>query len=501
MHDLNVDQKKSSIRFLVNNELVEVNNVEPTTSVLNYLRENMALTGTKEGCAEGDCGACTVVIAELNSGEVNFKAVNACIQFLPTMDGKALYTVESLRAEDGALHPVQQSMVDFHGSQCGFCTPGFIMSLWSLYVQHLRSNTIPEDAEIRSALTGNLCRCTGYRPILEAAANMFKQPSVFFDRDALQQKLIDIQSSSSLCYDYLDQCFFAPKTLQELAKLKAEKPGATILAGGTDIGIWVNKQFREVNPIVYLGQIEELKKITVTEEGIRIGAGVSLTDSYKAISEHYPEMNQLWERFASLPIRNIGTLGGNIANGSPIGDSMPALIVLGSKVQLRGLDNSREILLEDLYVDYMKKAMNEDEIVESVLIPLPSKSLKFRCYKLSKRHDSDISSVFAAFALTMTFDNVEMIKIAYGGMAATPKRASHTEQLIESSGWNDKTIQQAMQMLARDYTPLSDMRASDHNRTLSARNLLYRFYLETHPHNPMSQDEIDVFSISAEVSA
>ncbi len=498
MHDSDVDEQNGSIHFLLNGEFIGVNNVEPTTSVLNYLREHRALTGTKEGCAEGDCGACTVVIAELLNGQVTIKAVNACIQFLPTLDGKAVFTVEYLRGMNGALHPVQQSMVDFHGSQCGFCTPGFVMSLWSLYVQHQQAETTPEDAETRSALTGNLCRCTGYRPILEAASNMFKLPLVKFDMLGLRQNLMELQTESSLCYEYMDQWFFAPKTLEELIQLRAEEPDATLLSGGTDVGLWVNKQFRDINPVVYIGQVEELKKIDLTEEGIRIGAGASLTDSYKAVSQLYPEMDQLWERFASLPIRNIGTLGGNIANGSPIGDTMPALIVLGAKVKLCSEGNRREILLEDLYVDYMKKSMNENEIVESILIPSPSEGLQFRCYKLSKRRDSDISSVFAAFALTLNGEKVDKVKIAYGGMAATPKRATRTEQLIAKLGWNEKSLQQAMEMLTQDYTPMTDMRASANNRSVSAKNLLYRFYLETRPHNPMSQDSVSVFDVSLE---
>ncbi len=500
MHNSDVDQHNGSIHFLLNDEPISVNNVEPTTSVLNYLRDHRTLTGTKEGCAEGDCGACTVVVAELLNQQVTLKAVNACIQFLPTLDGKAVFTVEYLRRENGTLHPVQQSMVDYHGSQCGFCTPGFIMSLWSLYVQHQQLKSIPEEAEIRSALTGNLCRCTGYRPILEAASKMFELPQVNFDMGGLRQQLMALQKESSLCYEYMDQWFFAPKTLEELVQLRAEKPDATLLSGGTDVGLWVNKQFRDINPVVYIGQVDELKKIDVTEEGLQIGAGASLTDSYKAVSRLYPEMDQMWERFASQPIRNIGTLGGNIANGSPIGDSMPALIVLGTKVTLSSEGKDREMLLEDLYIDYMKKSMGEDEIVKSILIPNPSESLQFRCYKLSKRHDSDISSVFAAFALTIDVAKVESIKIAYGGMAATPKRAARTEQLIEKLGWDEKSVEGAMEMLAQDYTPMSDMRASADNRLISAKNLLYRFYLETRHQNPMTLDSVSVFDVSLEAN-
>ncbi len=490
-----VDQISGSIRFLLNNQLVEVDNVEPTTSVLSYLRNHKTLTGTKEGCAEGDCGACTVVIAELIDKQVHLKTVNACIQFLPTLDGKAIYTVEYLAGTNKTLHPVQQSMVNYHGSQCGFCTPGFVMSLWCLYVQHQKSETKPSDSQIRSALSGNLCRCTGYRPILEAASQMFELPSVSFNLDDLREKLIAIRAANSLVYKYMDSCFYAPKTLGELTRLRLENPDATILSGGTDIGLWVNKQFRDINPIVYIGAVSELKKIEIDNKGIRIGAGANLTSVYSAISRIYPEMDQMWERFASLPIRNIGTLGGNIANGSPIGDSMPALIVLGSMVRLCSLDNKRQILLENLYLDYMKNSMNQDEIVESIFIPLPLKNTKFRCYKLSKRYDSDISSVFAAFSLSMDGDKVDSVRVAYGGMAAIPKRATHTELLIKKLGWNDKSVQQAMEMLSQDYSPMTDMRASENYRSMAARNLLYRFYLESRSKKPMPHETLSVFGV------
>ena len=488
----------NTIQFLLNGKKVSISDADPTQSVLYYLRENKKLMGTKEGCAEGDCGACTVVIGELVDDKPELKTVNACIQFLPTLDGKALFTVENLRQKDGSLHPVQQSMVDHNGSQCGFCTPGFIMSLWNVYNQHqgTANNTKPDQSEIRSALTGNLCRCTGYRPILEAAQKMFDLPTVEFDAETLREALSEIQRDDSLAYDYKDNKFFAPKNIQQLAELKAQHPEATILAGGTDVGLWVNKQFRELNPIIYIGEVAELKQITTNDGKLRIGAGASLTNAYKAISQHYPEMDEMWERFASRPIRNVGTLGGNVANGSPIGDSMPALISLGAEVVLRSTKGSRTMLLEDLYLDYMKKDMHSDEVVEAIDLPLPVAGRVFRCYKLSKRYDSDISAVFAAFSIVLKNDIVESCLITYGGMAATPKRATLCEQSLIGQTWDEATVNNTMKIMEKDYAPMSDGRASDANRMKSAANLFYRFYLETRSENPLSNESLNVFANS-----
>ena len=488
------NKQSNIIQFLLNGEQVTIDSTEPTQSVLSYLREDQQLTGTKEGCAEGDCGACTVVIAELCGEQLELKAVNACIQFVPTLAGKAVFTVEYLRRQNnGVLHPVQQAMVDHHGSQCGFCTPGFIMSLWNVYNQHQPANTQPHRSEVRSALTGNLCRCTGYKPILQAADAMFEQPTVPFNRDTVRDELLAIQQDSSSIYDHADGQFYTPRTTDELVQLRADHPQATILAGGTDVGLWVNKQFRELNPIIYLGDIAELKTISNNGQYLQIGAGATLTKAYQAFHEHYPQMDQMWERFASQPIRNIGTLGGNIANGSPIGDSMPALIVLGTRVLLRSVRGQREMLLEDLYLDYMKKDMQADEIVELIKIPLPVAGQQFRCYKLSKRHDSDISAVFTGMAITLQGDIVESVKIAFGGMAATPKRAAQCEQALQGQVWNEATVQNGMLQLKSDYSPLTDMRASDKNRMQSAMNLLYRFYLETRPTDPLTAEMVDVF--------
>jgi xanthine dehydrogenase small subunit len=485
-----------SIHFVLNGEVRVLRDINPTKIVLNFLREDLGKTGTKEGCAEGDCGACTVVIGELNGDQLELKAVNACLQFVPTLDGKALFTVEYLRQPDGSLHPVQAAMVGSHGSQCGFCTPGFVMSLWSLYLEHLRLGTRPTQSQIRTALSGNLCRCTGYRPILEAGEKMFDLPKVAFDRQALCATLKSLRRRESLVYACPDERFYAPRSLAELTRLRAATPHATILAGGTDVGVWVTKQFRSLGDIIFIGQVAELK--VIREEGgvLYIGAGVSLSDSYAKLAKHYPQLTGIWERFASVPIRNAGTLGGNVANGSPIGDSMPGLIALGARVVLCNSERSRVLPMEDLYIAYMQTAMQPDEVVEAVAVPLPSPSLQFRTYKVSKRYDSDISAVCAAFAIKIHGGKIAEARVAFGGMAATPRRASHTEAALEGQPWTEVTLHGASAALVTDYTPLTDMRASAEYRMKVAQNLLERFYLETRPGNPLPAASVSVFAIA-----
>ena len=487
-----------SIHFVLNGEVTAIRHIAPTRTVLNFLREDLGKPGTKEGCAEGDCGTCTVVIGELHGDRLAMKTVNACLQFVPTLDGKALFTVENLRQPDGTLHPVQEAMVACHGSQCGFCTPGFVMSLWALYLEHVQQETRPTPAQIRTALSGNLCRCTGYRPILEAGGKMFDLPTVAFDSAALCETLKSLRRSESLVYAYEGQHFYAPQTLAELTRLRAANPHATLLAGGTDVGVWVTKQLRPLGDIVCIGQVAELKEIRAEAGVLRLGAGVSLTDGYAALVKYYPQLTEIWERFASVPIRNAGTLGGNVANGSPIGDAMPGLIALGARVVLCNSERTRVLPLEDLYVAYMQKAMQPDEVVEALEVPWPSPSLQFRTYKVSKRYDSDISAVCAAFALEVDGGTIVEARVAFGGMAATPKRASHTEAALVGKPWNEMTLRAARAALATDYTPLTDMRASAAYRMQVARNLLERFYLETRPDNPLPAASVSVFATAQE---
>ncbi|QNM94812.1 xanthine dehydrogenase small subunit [Chitinimonas koreensis] len=472
-----------AIRFLLDGEVVRVDDVPPTFTLLNFLRERLCRTGTKEGCAEGDCGACTVVLAEPREGRLHYRAVNACIQFMPTLDGKALFTVESLRGRDGRLHPAQQAMVDCHGSQCGFCTPGFVMSLFALH----QTEAAPDRERVCDALSGNLCRCTGYRPILDAAQKMYQYPqqaeaacpALAGSEAAVLAQLETIRRSDTLTVEHAEGRFMAPATLADFAALRLQYPAARILAGGTDVGLWVTKQFRALPELLYIGNVAELQRAAVVDGAVEIGAAVNLEDAFAALLEHHPELTELYRRFASRPIRNAGTLCGNIANGSPIGDSMPALIALGATVLLRRGETVRELALEDLYLAYQKNAMVEGEFVQAVRVPLPRPEVAFRAYKIAKRYDQDISAVFAGLALELDQGVVRAARLAFGGMAATPKRAAKAEAALIGKPWDQAAVAAAQAALAEDFTPLSDMRASAGYRMRVAQNLLQRLLLDT----------------------
>jgi xanthine dehydrogenase small subunit len=482
------------IRYFYRGAVHTVADASATRTILQHVREQHHCTGTKEGCAEGDCGACTVVIGELKGDRVELKAVNSCIQFVPTLDGKALFTVEDLKQQDDALHPVQQAMVECHGSQCGFCTPGFVMSLWGLYLKQEGKDTPPARKEIDDTLSGNLCRCTGYRPIVQAAERMLELPKVAFDRAALAGALRTIQRKDALSYSVDGQTFHTPQTLAQLIALRAENPKAIILSGSTDVGLWVTKQMRDLGDIIYVNQVAELRQIGERDGKLEIGAAVTLNDAYATLAVHYPELKELWQRFASLPIRNAGTLVGNVANGSPIGDSAPWMIAVGSEVVLRGKDGQRVLPLEAFYLDYQKKDLRPEEFVEAVRVPLPVPALRLRTYKLAKRFDQDISAVCAAFAVHLDGKTVREVRIAFGGMAATSRRAPLAEAALRGQEWNEAALQAAMQALAQDYKPLSDMRASSEYRMKSAQNLLRRFWLETRPDAPLPAGAVNAFA-------
>ena len=493
----------NKIHFVLDDEVITVEDIDPTRTILQYLREDLRYTGTKEGCAEGDCGACTVVLGELTADDsLTLRAVNSCIQFLPTLDGKQLYTVESLSGLDDPLHPVQKAMVDCHGSQCGFCTPGFVMSLFALY----KSKQNPARKDIDDALAGNLCRCTGYRPIVDAAKKMYTYQvasarwiDLPFEHDAkrssekqtIVNRLKSLRRSSNLEITYNGVRFFAPNSMQALTQLAGTYPEAHFLAGGTDVGLWVTKQLRELDSIIYVGNVDELKKIAVTKDRIEIGAAVTLTDAMPVLMEHYPDLEELFIRFASPPIRNAGTLGGNIANGSPIGDSMPALMTLGTTIVLRDAHSSREVDLNQFYIDYQKNDRRPGEVLERIHVPLPKPNAHIRSYKISKRFDQDISAVCGAYCMQLDEGRVASIKISYGGVAAIPKRAAICEQVLLKKPWNETSVQTAMASLDQDFQPISDMRASSEYRRIIARNLLYKFYLET---SGFDQQQIRVYN-------
>ncbi|MDH4125123.1 MAG: xanthine dehydrogenase small subunit [Gammaproteobacteria bacterium] len=466
----------STVKFVLDGEVIELANVDPTRTVLQLLREDLRRTGTKEGCAEGDCGACTVVIAELNrdSDGLQLKAINSCIQFVPTLHGRQLITVESLQRKNAGLHPVQQALVDCHGSQCGFCTPGFAMSLFALY----KSNPRPSRTEIDDALAGNLCRCTGYRPIIAAANAMYELPPAASE-PLHAATLAQLEVSDSLHIEHGARNFFAPTTREELAALLAKYPRATLLAGGTDVGLWVTKQHRVLDTVIYTARVAGLQQIAVSRTHIEIGAAVSLAAAMEAIVAHYPALDDLFRRFASPPIRNAGTLGGNIANGSPIGDSMPALMVAGTTLTLMSAAGEREIALEDFYLDYQVKDLKAGEFLAQIRIPLPEKNVVLHSHKLSKRFDQDISAVCSAYRLQLDAGRVASFAMACGGMAATIRRARHCEAALNGQPWTAASIDKAMLALAEDFAPISDMRSSAAYRLRAAQNMLRRFFLET----------------------
>ena len=466
------------IRFSLNGELHEVRGEPPTRTVLQYLRQSARLTGTKEGCAEGDCGACTVVEAELgpDGRTVQYRAVNACIQFLPALHGKALITVEGIGHGGDAPHPVQEAMVNLHGSQCGFCTPGFVMSMYAMH-QAPRSEAVPDKAQIDLALSGNLCRCTGYRPIVDAAKSALAAPRDTAFEKRLREQLQGLKPQS-LVIDGPQGKWFSPRTEAELAQCLAAHPDARIIAGTTDVGLWSTKQLRKLDKLVYLGAIPELKKITQGKAGLEIGAGVTWTDAMPVLLEAYPPLRELLERFASPPVRNAATVGGNVANGSPIGDSMPAFIALGAEVVLKSLKGTRVLTMDEFYIAYQKNALLPGEYLAALRLPAVPANQTFRTYKLSKRFDQDISAVAVGIAIQIENGRIEQARIAYGGMSGIPQRARHAEVALIGSALAAPALETARAALAQDFTPLTDMRASAEYRMLTAQNLLTRFFLE-----------------------
>ena len=460
------------IRFLLNGDLVEVADAAPQTTLLEFLRDRRRLTGTKEGCAEGDCGACTVVVAApAAGGGLDWRPVNACIRLLPTVDGLAVFTVESLKDADGALHPVQEAMVREHASQCGFCTPGFVMSLFGLYKNAHRP---PRDAVV-SALSGNLCRCTGYRPILAAAEAMYalrRRPAGAApasaptaraasrrDEEALADALAALARNETFEYAHGGQRFSAPRTVDELAAIVAARPDARIVAGATDVGLWVTKQHRPLGDLVHVGAVGALARIAEDDGALEIGAAATLADAFAALDRDWPELHEAWDRFASVPIRNSGTLGGNVANGSPIGDSMPALIALGASVVLRRGSTERTLPLEDFYLGYRRSALAPGEFVRAIRVPRRRPGTLLRAYKVSRRHDQDISAVFVAFRLDVDGGRIASARIGVGGVAATPKRAAATEAALTGKAWTEPAARAAMAVLAGEFAPITDMRA------------------------------------------
>src|SRR6478735_3249035 len=417
---------RDTLRFLLGDALIEIDRCDPTLTVLDWLRLDRRMTGTKEGCAEGDCGACTVVVGRLDGSRLRYEAINACIRFLPTLDGCQLLTVEHLKGADGALHPVQQAMVDCHGSQCGFCTPGIVMSLFALWL----NEAAPSIARIEDALAGNLCRCTGYEPIIAAGRRMDEiapreQDRFLRDRAAVAQRLMALRDEETLKLDGSGRSFHAPATTEGLAELVAAHPQATLVAGATDVGLWVTKGMKRLDPVIYLGRIEALREIEDKGDKLRFGAMANHVDVRTALAVLSPQLDELMRRFGGEQVRNAGTIGGNIANGSPIGDLPPALIALGATLLLRRGSERRALPLEAFFLDYRSQDRKPGEFVEAVLVPKLQNDALFHISKISKRFDEDISAVCGAFLLHLDEANrVSEARLAYGGMAGIPKRAA-----------------------------------------------------------------------------
>ncbi len=450
-----------NVTFLLNGETVQVD-AAPTRTLLDWLREDQGLCGTKEGCNEGDCGACTVVVTDENGA----RPLNACILFLPQLHGKALRTVEGISGPDGTLHPVQQAMVDHHGSQCGFCTPGFIAAMAA---GHKAGRTDHDDV-----LAGNLCRCTGYAPIIRAAKAAEAAPVPGWMHDDTP----DVVAQP-----------YAPETLNDLATWYAANPDATLIAGATDVGLWVTKQLRDLPDVAFLNRCAELRQITIAEDTITFGAAVTMTDVLGVVGEYHPSYAEMIRRYGSEQVRNAATIGGNIANGSPIGDNPPALIALGARLHLRHGDATRDIPIADFFIAYGKQDRAPGEFVTGVTIP--KKAHVLRCYKISKRFDQDISAVCGCFNISVENGIVTKARIAFGGMAGTPHRAHLVEAALTGQPWTQGTINQAATQFASDYTPMSDMRASADYRLQSAQNLLHRYFAE------MSGQQTSVLEVSA----
>ena len=473
-------QIRNTIRFLLNHRLVELSDVSAVQTLLDFLRIDRNLRGTKEGCAEGDCGACTVLVGRLLGGELKYESVNACIRFVGSLDGCHVVTVDSLATPGGPLHPVQQAMVETHASQCGFCTPGFVMSLYGLWME----NPKPSITEIEKALQGNLCRCTGYAAIIRAAeaistiGDLGKDP-LFAERDRIAGELASLQDGRRVVIGEGPELFMLPASVDDFADVLETNPKATIVAGSTDVGLWVTKFMRDIAPVVHLTHLEELRRIIVDGKGVTLGAGVSYAEAFPVIIEHFPQLRELWDRIGGQQVRNMGTVGGNIANGSPIGDTPPALIALGASVTLRKGARRRTVALEDFFIAYGKQDREPGEFVEAVHIPFLEADTRFAVYKITKRLDEDITAVCGAFRLA--FDGAGIVTdavIAFGGMAGTPKRADHVEAALKGKAWSEAAVEQAISAFDQDFTPLTDWRASAEYRQLVAKNLLRRFYLE-----------------------
>jgi len=463
------------IKFLFNDKILELNNPNPNQTILNFIRTELKKTGTKEGCAEGGCGACTVVVGELNKNNIEYKAVNACISFLPFLNGKQLLVVENLISKEGKLHPVQEAMVKYHGSQCGFCTPGFVMSLFSMYKNYGNYN----NELIKDSISGNLCRCTGYRPIVDAGKSLNKISKIdqFSKNKTKTIKLLKKINSKSIFITNQDKKYFSPKTIKDLKKIIKKNPNANFLSGGTDLSLKVTKERKDIQNIINLKDIKELDFIKINKKFIEVGATTPLIKFEKFIKKHYSDFNSVLKRYGSIQIRNVGTIGGNIATASPIGDTLPILLSLNAELVIETIKNRKILSINDFFISYRKTKLKMGEFIYSIRIPLYKNNI-FKAYKISKRFDDDISSLCASFNLEINNNKIKNALIAFGGMAEIPKRAKICEKSLKNKHLSIDVFLKARNYLEKDFNPIDDMRASKDYRLEVAKNLLIKCFYE-----------------------
>jgi xanthine dehydrogenase small subunit len=476
-------------QIALNGKPTTIGGVSATTTLLDWLRDHARMRGTKEGCAEGDCGACAVVLERLTAdGRIHRSVINACLTMVGQVDGLGIRTVEGLISSDGSLHPIQSALAAGAATQCGYCTPGFVMSAYAFAA----GGEPAEVPLVHDALAGNLCRCTGYRPIVDAVLSAIPLADDPTDQNAqpLRDALAKVSRERSTCFEYGTDRFYVPHSLHEALELRAKHPEALLLAGGTDLGLLVSQKRQKIPTIIHLGKVDELNAIQERADSLTFGASVTYTDAFDLLIKHYPTMRSYWTRIGSRQIRNMGTLGGNIGTASPIGDALPILLALGAQVKLcSAARGRRDIPAEDFFVGYRKTALAADELIETVEIPKPSPSTIFFVDKISKRRDQDISAVCGAYYLNMEKDIVRDIRIAYGGLAATPKRAYAAERMLAGRQLSDETVASAGEALSQEFRPISDWRGSAEYRSLVAKNLLRRLCVRvTRPDLPVECD-------------
>ena len=465
----------NTLKFVWENKIHLISNIDPNETILNYVRLKLKKTGTKEGCAEGGCGACTVVLGDLKNNKIVYQAINSCIAFVPSLEGKQLILVEDLVSKNGALHSVQDAMINYHGSQCGFCTPGFVMSLFAMYKNFSSYNK----ENIQDSISGNLCRCTGYRPIVDAAKSLNNtNRSDQFDKN--KKKIINLLkkiNSENVSLKNENKKYFSPKSINELIKTINNNPNSIFLSGGTDLSLNVTKGRKDINNIISLNSVKELKFIKKKNSNIEVGAATSLIEFESFIKKYYPDFNVILKRYGSVQIRNIGTIAGNIATASPIGDTLPLLLSLDAKVVLQKKSKKTILPLKNFFISYRKTKLKKEQFIHSVIIPIFKKNI-FKAYKISKRIDDDISSVCASFNLEINNNKIKNIKIAYGGMAPIPKRAVNCEKTLINSSLSEESFEKAKKNLEKDFSPINDTRATKDYRMEVAKNLLMKCFIE-----------------------